>query len=238
MRRNAGGITDDGFSRLASFLSAADLEDAKDEPEEEKDSDKGGSDKDLKQELVEFLKDNPNPEDELVHEWAEENGYEVDEIESLLYELATDYVESNDPDSEDLIPGGKADDVPDEDLPMEQLLKGIKVEMEHTDDPDVAKEIASDHIEEFPDGDYYDALAEMEDELKSKKGGREDWPPHPYGAGWGSCSGCGQDVEDLPPGELCDTCSRWKTIEDEKRQEREQGYQDDLLDQVRGRSCR
>jgi hypothetical protein len=164
MRRNAGGISDDGFSRLGRIYGATD------EPEEEKDSDKGGSDKDIKQELVEFLKDNPNPEDELVHDWAEEHGYEVDDIEALLYELATDYVESNDPDSEDLIPGGKADDVPDEDLPMEQLLKGIKVEMEHTDDPDIAKEIATDHVEEF--STYYDALEDMENELKAKNGRR------------------------------------------------------------------
>lgn len=157
MKRNAG-ISDEGFERLASFVTAKE----EDEPE---DSEKG--DKSLKQDLVEFLKENPNPKDELVHEWAEERGYEVDDIEALLYELATDYVESNDPESEDLIPGGKADDAEDEDFPMEQLLKGIKVEMEHTDDPDLAKEIATDHLEEFDD--YYDALAEMEDELKNKK---------------------------------------------------------------------
>ncbi len=232
MRRNAGGISEEGFSRLASFVSAKE----EDEPEESKDSDKGGSDKDIKQELVEFLKDHPNPEDEEVHEWAEEHGYEVDEIESLLYELATDYVESNDPDSEDLIPGGKADDVPDEDLPMEQILKGIKVEMEHTDDPDLAKEIATDHVEEFDT--YYDALADMEDELK-KEGRLPGWPSSkPSGWGWreeiapprwtpemeratdpderedfGSCPECGQDVPGLPEGELCDVCDRRKMQE-------------------------
>jgi len=42
-----------------------------------------------------------------------------------------------------------------------QLIKGTKVEMEHTDDPVVAREIAMDHIAEFHD--YYDRLDKIED---------------------------------------------------------------------------
>lgn len=41
-----------------------------------------------------------------------------------------------------------------------QLRKGIKVEMEHTDDPKIAKEIAMDHISEDPT--YYDKLSQIE----------------------------------------------------------------------------
>lgn len=41
-----------------------------------------------------------------------------------------------------------------------QLKKGIAVEMEHTSDRDVAKEIALDHLNEFPD--YYDRLQKAE----------------------------------------------------------------------------
>lgn len=41
-----------------------------------------------------------------------------------------------------------------------QLQKGIKVEMEHTDDEDKAREIAMDHLYESPD--YYEKLAKME----------------------------------------------------------------------------
>jgi len=37
---------------------------------------------------------------------------------------------------------------------------GIKVEMEHTDDRDVAREIAMDHLSE--DANYYTKLAKME----------------------------------------------------------------------------
>lgn len=43
---------------------------------------------------------------------------------------------------------------------QQQLAKGIKVELEHTSHPDVAKEIALDHLGEFPD--YYDRLTQAE----------------------------------------------------------------------------
>jgi hypothetical protein len=111
MRRNAGGISDEGFSRLASFVSAKE----EDEPEKEKSEEK-------------------KPEDEDA--------------------------------GEDQIPGGLADDAEPEDFPLDQLLKGIKVELEHTDDPEVAMEIAQDHLEEHDR--YYDALEDMEDELSGK----------------------------------------------------------------------
>ena len=45
-----------------------------------------------------------------------------------------------------------------------QLTDGIKIEMEHTSDPKIAKVIAMDHIVEF--GTYYTALKEMEAKLK------------------------------------------------------------------------
>jgi len=41
-----------------------------------------------------------------------------------------------------------------------QLMKGIKVELEHTTDRAIAKEIALDHLNEFPD--YYDRLEKVE----------------------------------------------------------------------------
>jgi hypothetical protein len=41
-----------------------------------------------------------------------------------------------------------------------QLSKGIKVELEHTADLALAREIALDHLNEFPD--YYDRLEKVE----------------------------------------------------------------------------
>jgi hypothetical protein len=43
---------------------------------------------------------------------------------------------------------------------MVQLSKGIKSELEHTGDVAVAREIALDHLNEFPD--YYDRLEKVE----------------------------------------------------------------------------
>lgn len=60
-----------------------------------------------------------------------------------------------------LIPGGRpAGDRPDSDFDPIQLRKGINVEMEHTSDRRVAKEIAKAHLTERPD--YYALLERME----------------------------------------------------------------------------
>ena len=45
-----------------------------------------------------------------------------------------------------------------------ELAAGIKVEFEHTDDPNISKKIALDHLAEIPD--YYTRLAEMEKQAK------------------------------------------------------------------------
>lgn len=68
------------------------------------------------------------------------------------------------------IKGGKADKMTAKDiadkfkLPVSkinaQITKGVKIEIEHTDNKQRATEIAMDHISEFPD--YYDRLEKME----------------------------------------------------------------------------
>lgn len=72
------------------------------------------------------------------------------------------------------IEGGLADGMSAEDIAEkhqasvekidEQLVKGIEVEMEHTNDEDIAMEIALDHLYEI--ADYYDRLHEMEEEAE------------------------------------------------------------------------
>lgn len=52
------------------------------------------------------------------------------------------------------VKGGLADFVPDSAFDKSDLEKGIKVEMEHTNDRTIAKEIAKDHLLEDPK--YYD----------------------------------------------------------------------------------
>lgn len=60
----------------------------------------------------------------------------------------------------DMIPGGLADKKQPTDFDQEALKKGLKVELEHTSDSDIALEIAMDHLTEDPL--YYDKLAKME----------------------------------------------------------------------------
>jgi len=63
---------------------------------------------------------------------------------------------------EDEIPGGLADKKKPSDFDPKQLAKGIKVELEHTDDRNLAQEISMDHLTEDPD--YYSKLEKMESE--------------------------------------------------------------------------
>ena len=60
----------------------------------------------------------------------------------------------------EFIIGGKADGMPCSDFPIDQMKKGVKIEMEHTTNPKVAAEIARDHLAENPK--YYDHLIAME----------------------------------------------------------------------------
>lgn len=56
-------------------------------------------------------------------------------------------------DKKDLLPGGLADSKAPVDFDQEQLAIGTQHEMEHTDDTDLAREIAMDHLTEDPN--YY-----------------------------------------------------------------------------------
>jgi hypothetical protein len=58
------------------------------------------------------------------------------------------------------MPGGKGDKGKPSDFPLDQILKGIDVEFEHTKDVLKAMEIAVDHLSERPD--YYSMLTKAE----------------------------------------------------------------------------
>lgn len=77
----------------------------------------------------------------------------------------------------DLLPGGLADDMTEEDIakkhnvPIDKINKqknkGIEVEKEHTDNEEIAGEIAEDHLVESDE--YYTHLEEMEKKFGKKK---------------------------------------------------------------------
>jgi hypothetical protein len=73
----------------------------------------------------------------------------------------------------DLVPGGLAKGLGDESFDKASLDEGTVVEMEHTSDAKVAREIARDHLVENPD--YYKSLKKLESKdpglvLKTKAG--------------------------------------------------------------------
>jgi hypothetical protein len=69
----------------------------------------------------------------------------------------------------DLLPGGKADNLPDREISADSLAEGAKHEHEHTRNDQVAKEIAKDHLSEDPQ--YYEKVKEIE------KGAEQDDKP-------------------------------------------------------------
>jgi hypothetical protein len=47
----------------------------------------------LRPRIVEFFKNNPNPGDDVLHKWAEENNLDVHEVETEIYRLVTEYIQ-------------------------------------------------------------------------------------------------------------------------------------------------
>ena len=60
----------------------------------------------------------------------------------------------------DQLPGGEADNLPDREFSTPALAEGAKHEHEHTDNDQIAREIAKDHLSEDPR--YYEKVKEIE----------------------------------------------------------------------------
>ena len=107
----------------------------------------------LKDDVVFFLKVHPDPEDKMLHTWAEENGYDVHEVETEIYKLATKYVA--------FLTGGQANEIglSEEDVDPDELEIGIDIESEHVDDEEMQKRMALDHLAE--NEFYYSLLQKL-----------------------------------------------------------------------------
>ena len=66
----------------------------------------------------------------------------------------------------DLLPGGDADNMPDKTFPTEALAEGKQHEREHTNNGQIAKEIAADHLSEDPA--YYEKIRKIEGEKTAR----------------------------------------------------------------------
>jgi len=101
------------------------------------------------------IKDSGKP----VHEGGG-NMYELEGTGKVHQDSIEDIAPPEDVQKNDMVEGGLADDAKPEDFDKDQLSMGIAVEMEHTDDPKLAREIAMDHLKEDPK--YYTKLKEVE----------------------------------------------------------------------------
>lgn len=74
------------------------------------------------------------------------------------------------------LPGGKGDNTSAADVDQKELSLGLSIEAEHTDDPEIAKEIALDHLTEDPQ--YYSKMiaAGLEEAANTKLPTKTDWP--------------------------------------------------------------
>lgn len=110
---------------------------------------------DAMKEIMDFFEDNPTPPDSDVHALSERLGIDTHEFESYIYSILGSFLGFG---------RAKEKGITEADVDPKELKIGIKVEGEHTNNPEVAKRIAIDHLAEF--GDYYTRLLKMEKEAE------------------------------------------------------------------------
>lgn len=100
--------------------------------------------------VIRFFQENPNPSDDQVHKFAEEQGMKPDNLEEKIYELLSSLINL------------KGSELPDEKFDSKELAMGIEVEKEHHDNSIISKAISKAHLLEIKD--YYTRLKKMEKE--------------------------------------------------------------------------
>jgi hypothetical protein len=113
--------------------------------------------------VVDFLVSHPFPDDEDIHSFAEEKGYDTEQVEAVAYRLATFFAQ--------FLKDGRANEknFKREDADSKELQMGIKVEHEHSPNPLVAERISLDHLAENPESPlgYYTGLLLLEKFMES-----------------------------------------------------------------------
>lgn len=97
-----------------------------------------------------------------------------------LFKLAAEW--------QDKLPGGIADQATPADFDPESLQEGLLIELEHTNNRQLAMEIAMDHLSEDPN--YYSKLKAVES-YECHVCGDTRLPESEYEGEWPQCPGCG-----------------------------------------------
>jgi len=105
----------------------------------------------IRKKLIDFFTVVPNPNDDQIHNLAKKMNIDTHKLETEIYAIMSD-----------LFSQGAYNSSGPQHINKEELKAGIKIEMEHTSCPLLAKRIALDHLAEIPD--YYTRLIKMEKE--------------------------------------------------------------------------
>jgi len=106
--------------------------------------------------IIDFFSSHEKPTDKEVHSLSEELGIDEHKFEEIIYAILSSFFNA-----------GKYKENPVE-PDAEELKKGIKVEMEHTTLPAMARRIALDHLAEKGAEKYYTELEKMENKFNNK----------------------------------------------------------------------
>jgi len=109
---------------------------------------------DIHNTIIEFFRNNPYPDDTVIHNLAQLLRQDPDNFEGHIYMILSSIINE-----------GKSVHYDGEYNP-EELAEGIKIELEHTTDINLSEKIAKDHLAEIPD--YYTRLKKMEEEAKAE----------------------------------------------------------------------
>jgi len=116
----------------------------------------------------------------LLKQYLSENNEDLGNLEPNLIDEPLDSELSDESDEQEFrLKGGTADKMTEEEIAdalgeelsdVNRILdKGQKVEMEHTNDKKIARQIAMDHLMKVESLDYYDELEKMEEKIKARK---------------------------------------------------------------------
>jgi len=106
--------------------------------------------------LIDFFTKTKKIEDSDVHDLADSLDMDPDQFEEIIYGMLTSFWNK-----------GRYNEKGRPSVSISEVEKGIKVEMEHTDNEMMAKRIVLDHLSEIPD--YYTRLLKMEKEAGIKE---------------------------------------------------------------------
>jgi hypothetical protein len=112
-----------------------------------------GIQKNVEQEIMKFFKEKPNPQDPAIHALADKLKINSHEFEGIIYKILGQFLGAG---------RALAMDFTEKDADKNELRMGVKIEMEHTNNTELSKRIALDHLAEIPD--YYTRLIKMEKE--------------------------------------------------------------------------